>query len=87
MSFFFFRAVDYWSLGVVMHELLLGRPPFQDNEMLSLYSKITKGIESIGIYGNLKRHAESLIRSLLRANPIERIGNQKGGIADIRAHR
>ncbi|XP_023245421.1 cGMP-dependent protein kinase, isozyme 1-like [Copidosoma floridanum] len=81
------KAVDYWSLGIVMHELLLGRPPFQDTEMLSLYSKITRGIESIGIYGNLKKYAENLIRSLLRPSPTDRIGNLKGGIADIRTHK
>lgn len=84
---FIFRAVDYWSLGIVLHELLLGRPPFQDSELLALYSKIIKGIDWVGIYGNLKKPAENLIRALLRLNPSERLGNLRGGIADIRSHK
>ncbi|XP_058805020.1 cGMP-dependent protein kinase, isozyme 1-like isoform X2 [Phymastichus coffea] len=81
------RAVDYWSLGIVLHELLLARPPFQDSDLLSLYSKIIKGMDTIGIYGNLKKHAENLIRALLRTDPMERLGNLKGGIGDIRSHK
>ncbi|XP_008209479.1 cGMP-dependent protein kinase, isozyme 1 isoform X2 [Nasonia vitripennis] len=81
------RAVDYWSLGILLHEILLARPPFQDTELLSLYSKIIKGIDSAGIYGYLKKHAENLIKALLRSNPAERLGNLRGGIADIRSHK
>lgn len=79
--------MDYWSLGIVLHEILLARPPFQDSDLLSLYSKIVKGIDSIGIYGSLKKHAENLIRALLRTDPMDRLGNLKGGIADIRSHK
>ena len=87
MNNFASRAVDYWSMGIVLHELLLARPPFQDSELLSLYNKIVKGIDAIGIYGCLKKHAENLIRELLCPNPAERLGNRRGGIADIRAHK
>ncbi|KAJ8680185.1 hypothetical protein QAD02_015972 [Eretmocerus hayati] len=81
------RAVDYWSLGITLHEFLCGSPPFQDSELLPLYSKIMKGIDSIGIHGNLKKNAENLIRGLLRSKPTERLGNLRGGIDDIRNHK
>ena len=35
----------------------------------------------------ISRKAESIIKSLCRQDPSERLGYQKGGIADIKKHR
>ncbi|KAL7294389.1 hypothetical protein TKK_0012394 [Trichogramma kaykai] len=82
------RAVDYWSMGVLMYEILVGHPPFQDNEKIILYSKILKGFDSSRVYGGvLRKPAENLIRSLLRTDPSRRLGNLRAGTADIRKHK
>ena len=34
------HGVDWWALGVLMFEMLVGYPPFYDNDPLSIYRKI-----------------------------------------------
>ncbi len=36
--------VDIWSLGVVLFALVVGKPPFETNEVKMTYDKIRKGI-------------------------------------------
>lgn len=37
------QGVDWWSLGVLMFEMLAGYPPFYDNNTYEVYRKITVG--------------------------------------------
>lgn len=32
--------VDYWSIGVILYTLLVGRPPFESQEVKQTYKKI-----------------------------------------------
>lgn len=41
------RAVDYWALGVFIHELLVGKPPFRGTDHMKTYTLILRGIDSI----------------------------------------
>ena len=34
------KAVDWWSLGVLIYEMMVGRPPFYDKNMQKMYSKV-----------------------------------------------
>lgn len=82
------RAVDYWALGIFMHELLTGNPPFTANDPMSVYQLILKGIDMIDFTRhNVGRSAQSLIKKLCRELPAERLGYQKGGIQDLKKHR
>ena len=81
------RAVDYWSLGIVLHQILTGAPPFQDNNVLTLYGKIIKGLSPTHNFGNIKESAVDLIKGLLQNNPAERLGYLRGEIVDIRFHK
>ncbi|XP_022918268.1 cGMP-dependent protein kinase, isozyme 1 [Onthophagus taurus] len=82
------RAVDYWALGILMHELLSGNPPFTASDPMKTYNLILKGIDMIdfGIH-NISRSAQSLIKKLCRDAPSERLGYQRGGIQDIKKHK
>ncbi|CAK9821940.1 cGMP-dependent protein kinase, isozyme 1 [Anthophora retusa] len=81
------RAVDYWALGILTHELLVGKPPFRGSDHMSTYNRILKGIEVVGIPGIVSKNASSLIKKLLRLSPSERLGYQRNGIQDIRDHK
>ena len=34
------KGVDWWSLGILCHELLVGQPPFYSGSMQRVYEKI-----------------------------------------------
>ena len=37
------QAVDWWALGVLLYEMLVGYPPFFDSNPFGLYEKILLG--------------------------------------------
>jgi len=80
-------AADYWSLGILIFELLSKRTPFRAKDDLAIYEGILRGIHSVQFPYKISRKAESLIKALCRQDPSERIGYQKSGINDIRKHR
>ncbi|KAG7188202.1 hypothetical protein KM043_016077 [Ampulex compressa] len=81
------RAVDYWALGILTHELLVGKPPFRGSDHMTTYNKILKGVEMVGIPNTVNKNANNLIKKLLRISPSERLGYQRNGIQDIRDHK
>ncbi|CAH1108227.1 unnamed protein product [Psylliodes chrysocephalus] len=80
-------SADYWSLGVLMFELLTGTPPFTGSDPMRTYNIILKGIDQIDFPRSITRNAQALIKRLCRDNPAERLGYQKGGISDIQKHK
>ncbi|KAK7870023.1 hypothetical protein R5R35_011989 [Gryllus longicercus] len=80
------RAVDYWELGIFMHELLVGRPPFRGSDHMKTYNMILRGIEAVHFPRQVSKVASRLIRRLCRAVATERLGYQRNGVQDIKDH-
>lgn len=80
-------SADYWSLGILVYELLTRKTPFRAKDDLTIYENILRGIHSVQFSYRVSRKAEMLIKSLCRQEPSERLGYQKGGVNDIRKHK
>ncbi|CAD8086750.1 unnamed protein product [Paramecium primaurelia] len=78
------KAVDWYLLGVVMYELLVGVPPYYDNEKEQLFHNIEYAVLKIPSY--ISPECRNLIKSLLQRNPIKRLGSGVGDSKEIKQH-
>ncbi|KAI4340450.1 hypothetical protein MLD38_025282 [Melastoma candidum] len=78
-------AVDWWTFGIFIYELLFGKTPFKgpsnDETLANVVSRRLKFPETPAV----SHPAKDLIRGLLVKNPDNRLGSGKGA-ADIKRH-
>ncbi|XP_013858163.1 cGMP-dependent protein kinase 2 [Austrofundulus limnaeus] len=80
-------GVDCWSLGILIFELLTGNPPFSGPDPIKIYTMVLHGIEKVDFPKRIGKRPDELIRRLCKLNPVERLGNKKNGILDIKKHK
>ena len=78
------NSVDWWSLGCVMYEMLVGKAPFKIPKGSYLTADLYK--KKITIPENVTPEAKDLISQLLVPNPKNRLGYGKDGAEKIKAH-
>jgi len=78
------KAVDWWTLGVLIYEMLASYPPFYDEEPMKTYQKIVSG--KVNYPPHFSPEAVNLVGKLLQLKPANRLGVIKGGAALIKAH-
>lgn len=80
------NAVDWWTLGIFLFELLSGHPPFESSYPMQTYQKIMRGIAKVAFPPKCKGAAEDLVKSLCKHEPSERLPMKKGGSRNIKSH-
>jgi len=79
------KGVDWWTLGILVYEMLAGQPPFVDDDPMGIYQQILASKLSFPRY--FDRQAKNLIKKLLDADLTKRYGCLKGGASDIKKHK
>ena len=64
-------SADIWSCGIVLYFMLVGKVPFESNDIKVLYSQIISGIFYIPNF--LSENASSLLKKILVVDPQKRI--------------
>eukprot|EP00928_Gymnodinium_smaydae_P069705 TRINITY_DN5336_c0_g2_i1.p1 TRINITY_DN5336_c0_g2~~TRINITY_DN5336_c0_g2_i1.p1 ORF type:complete len:754 (+),score=136.41 TRINITY_DN5336_c0_g2_i1:167-2428(+) len=79
-------ALDWWTLGILIFELMSGDPPFEGDYPVEIYAKVQRGIDSVKFPKKCKGAVENVIRGLLKQNPEERLPVRSGGLSNLQQH-
>ncbi|GLD47075.1 ribosomal protein S6 kinase alpha-4-like protein, partial [Lates japonicus] len=82
------KSVDWWSLGILMFELLTGASPFTLEGERNSQSEVSKRILRCDppFPSMIGQTAQDLLRKLLVKDPHKRLGSGPRGAEDIKAH-
>jgi len=77
-------AVDWWSLGTLIYEMLTGLPPFYSQNINIMYQKILNG--ELRFPSFVSPEAQSLLEGLLTREVEKRLGSGPEGSNNIKNH-
>ncbi|KDO29269.1 AGC/AKT protein kinase [Saprolegnia parasitica CBS 223.65] len=77
------KAADWWSLGILLYEMSIGKSPFFDSNIEKMYQKIQNDPVMFPPTPETSRELQDLLLGLLRKDPHQRYGS---AISDILQH-
>uniref|UniRef100_A0A4W4FRW1 protein kinase C n=1 Tax=Electrophorus electricus TaxID=8005 RepID=A0A4W4FRW1_ELEEL len=78
------RAVDWWELGVLIFEMLVGESPFTGDDEEEVFDSIVN--DEVRYPQFLSTEAISIMRQLLRRNPERRLGAGERDAEEVKKH-
>ena len=79
-------AVDWWTFGILLYEMLFGCTPFRGRTRDDTFKHIrSSGAVKFGVEQSVSSTAKNLVKKLLDKDPRKRLGSEHGA-ADIKAH-
>jgi len=80
------NAVDWWTLGVLIFEMLTGHPPFESDTHMQIFTKVMKGIGKVKFPSNLSGPPGEIIKAVLQKEPSMRLPLRPGGTQNLKDH-
>eukprot|EP00596_Hydrurales_sp_CCMP1899_P000776 CAMPEP_0119051196 /NCGR_PEP_ID=MMETSP1177-20130426/72895_1 /TAXON_ID=2985 /ORGANISM="Ochromonas sp, Strain CCMP1899" /LENGTH=551 /DNA_ID=CAMNT_0007030321 /DNA_START=447 /DNA_END=2105 /DNA_ORIENTATION=+ len=78
------RAVDWWSLGALLYEMITGLPPFYSRNRETMFEKIMKA--ELNFPPFMSDDAKDLLGRLLIRDPKQRLGSGDRDAAELKEH-
>lgn len=83
------HAVDWWSIGILIYEMIVGFPPFYHSNQQTMYELIekfpVKFPDPIKHKIPMSEEVKDLLTKLLEKDPKDRLGTE-GGVDEIMSH-
>ena len=77
------QAVDWWSLGCILYEMLTGMPPYYAKDREKLFNMIKT--EQVKFYKYLSKDAVDILSKFFIKDPEKRLGSGPNGVNDIKS--
>ncbi|XP_065829410.1 serine/threonine-protein kinase N2-like [Oscarella lobularis] len=76
------RAVDWWGLGVLIYEMMVGESPFPGDDEEEVFDAIVN--DEVRYPRYLSNESIAIMRRLLRRNPEKRLGASEADAEEVR---
>ncbi|KAK9708250.1 hypothetical protein K7432_009765 [Basidiobolus ranarum] len=84
LEVYYDKVVDWWSLGIMIYDMLTGAPPFKGSNRKKTMEAILN--KKLRLPNYISPDAKDLITRLLRKSPAVRFGSGPDGAKAIKGH-